>query len=120
MKSKKYNIKPICFNNNTVTSIEILESAQKHYKENSEFFFKEVTKTLNHQKREPDEVNRKNMPFYKVASCTSFCIDGKNYNYRDTCFYHYPDKNLIVFFHGCQRKEKEYKKFPDKMKKGFY
>lgn len=116
----KLKIDPVIFNNCTFSSIEILESARKHYGKKSDEIFQKISKTLNNRQKEPDGVRKSGNPYYIVDSCTSFVIDNKEYNYRDTCFYLNEQENSIIFFHGCQRKEKEYKKFSEKLKKGYY
>lgn len=113
----KKDIEPISFNHHRYCHIEVEESARKHYGGEAVPFFERVASTLDDQMRTPDETNRLGESVFHVASCTSFTIEGRSYQYRDTMFKEYPNRETLRFFHGVQRRKGEYEQFPEKFKK---
>jgi hypothetical protein len=97
------------FNNAKYSVIEISDSAEKHFSNDSMVFYGYITKYLDGQNWKAAEFGKDGHPEYITASATSAIkhIYAQS-DYRETCFRTYPEEEKILFFHGCSIKKKQY------------
>ena len=107
---------PIELNGRVLNSIEIQDSAQKHYgKEKSILYYQKIYESLDGQKRPTSDYGRDGTPFYRIASNCGLGVGVPTQSkYRDTCYK--LAGACIVFFHGCSISRKKYENLPDGLK----
>ncbi|MDP2750973.1 MAG: hypothetical protein Q8O89_09150 [Nanoarchaeota archaeon] len=104
-----FRIEPILFNNAHYSVIEILDSAEKHFGNESKKYFSYIVQYLKDQHWEPIEKGNDGQNEFITASVTSSIRPAlAQSDYRKTAFRIYPESQKIVFFHGSSIKKSQF------------
>jgi len=112
----RYDMSYITFNGEKYCHFELTESSKEHYGPNSERYYRYIIGHLDNQKWVSTEVGRDGTPEFITASVTSAIKPSyADSDYRETWFRTCPDRETIIFFHGCSIRKEQYEKAHYKM-----
>src|SRR5262245_3460770 len=107
----------IFFNGQPYTRVQILQSAQKHFRSKSSSIILYIAHSLDGQNRTPDKLDSNGKEIYRLVSHIDTAgVPSALSQWRDSLFHTNPGTGTLTFIHCSPQRERQYENSSEKTK----